>query len=129
MVAFVAMPLLTEPLGGRFTGASLAGFPPRNGLGWLWLAPVVCLAVIALELPLVAGSSSTAKVRRSSLGSGALALAVVASHGAGLVYLYVKIGDTHLSVVGLSATGVLGRGFWTVLAGMAFRRHGCGCAV
>jgi len=111
--------MASAPILGSITGSGLAGYASEEGaLGWLWLIPIAAAALTGLGAwTRFASNLAPPSYRRASIAAIALAVLIV------LVYLIVfaavqnAISGYGGSSIGLSASNLLGAGFWFALLG------------
>jgi len=119
LLSFVALPMASVPFLGSITGAGLASHASEVGaLGWLWLVLIGSLAVTGLGAWQRFAANLVPAVRRRAAIATLLCACLIV-----LIYLIVfaalqnAISSNGGSGIGISASDLLGAGFWFALLG------------
>jgi len=118
-LSFVALPMASAPFLGSITGSGLAKHASEcEVLGWLWLILIAAIAVTGLGAWQRLAADLAPIVRRRAAIAALLCACLIV-----LVYVIVfaavqnAISSNGGSLVGISASNLLGAGFWFALLG------------
>ena len=121
-LAFLAMPIATIPILGSITGSGLAGqaSQPRAGaLFLLWIIPLAALLVAGLGVWQRWGADDDPGMRRlASIWVVVLSVVAIIVYIVGAARLQALLSESGASRFGVTASGIIGAGFWIGLLGM-----------